>query len=355
MAELLIVDDDDTLRRWAEQVVQERGYSCDGAHNAVAAREQLQRSVYKLVLLHVNMSGESGIDLLAHIRSHHPGAAVLIVTGEDDPRLAMAAIEHGVYGYMVKPIDSGELLIHVASALHRRRRELERRRLNQRLQATANDHSERLESALRDLRLSETEVWTAQAETIFRLARLVELRGEETDHHLRRMSSFCEILARKAGFSEQHCELIRLASQLHDLGKVAIPDGILLKHGRLTPDEFEIIKGHAEAGYRMLAGSSSEIVQLGAVIARTHHERWDGSGYPRDLAGKDIPPEGRIAAIADAFDALTSDRVYRSAFPVKSAIETMQSERGTHFDPELLDAFIEVLGEIEAIRQTYLD
>jgi len=355
MTELLIVDDDAALRRWAERVVQERGYSCDSAEDAAAARERLQRSVYKLVLLDVNMPGESGIDLLAHIRSHHPGAAVLMVTGEDDPQLAMKAIEQGAYGYLVKPVGSGELVINVANALHRRRRELESRRLTQRLQATVNDRSERLEDALQDLQLSETKVWISQAETIFRLARLVEFRDEETGHHLQRMSSYCEILARRVGFSEQHCELIRLASQLHDVGKVALPDSILLKHGKLTPEEFAVIKSHAETGYRMLAGSASEVVQMGAVIARTHHERWDGSGYPRGLAGEDIPPEGRIAAIADVFDALTSDRIYRSAFPVKSAIETMHSERGRHFDPQMLDAFLAALGEVEAVRQTYLD
>ncbi len=355
MTELLIVDDDAALRRWAERVVRERGYSCDCAEDAVVARERLQNSVYKLVLLDVNMPGESGIDLLAHIRSHHSGAAVLMVTGEDDPQLAMTAIEQGAYGYMVKPVGAGELVINVANALHRRRRELESRRLTPRLQATVEDRGRRLEDALQDLQLSETRVWVHQAETIFRLARLVEFRDEETGHHLQRMSSYCEILTRNVGFTEQHCELVRLASQLHDVGKVAIPDSILLKHGKLTPEEFAVIQSHAETGYRMLAGSTSEIVQTGAVIARTHHERWDGRGYPRGLAGKDIPPEGRIAAIADVFDALTSDRIYRSAFPVKSAIETMQRERATHFDPELLDSFLQALPEIEAIRQTYLD
>ncbi|HUB36481.1 MAG TPA: HD domain-containing phosphohydrolase, partial [Solirubrobacteraceae bacterium] len=242
-----------------------------------------------------------------------------------------------------------------ANALHRRRRELESRRLTQRLQATVEDRSHRLEDALQDLQLSESKVWVSQAETIFRLARLVEFRDEETGHHLQRMSSYCEILARKIGFPEQHCELVRLASQLHDVGKVALPDSILLKHGKLTPEEFAIIQSHAETGYRMLAGSSSEVVQMGAVIARTHHERWDGSGYPRGLAAKDIPPEGRIAAVADVFDALTSDRIYRSAFPLKSALETMQEEGESHFDPEMLHHFMQALPEIEAVRQTYLD
>jgi putative two-component system response regulator len=270
-------------------------------------------------------------------------------------KLAMTAIELGAYGYLIKPVEAGELLINIANALHRRRAELENHRLVQRLRATVKESSDTLQEALQDLELSETKAWVSQAETIFRLARMVEFRDEETGHHLHRMSSYCQILAKQAGFSEERSELVRLASQLHDVGKVAVPDSILLKRGKLTPDEFEIIKTHAQKGYEMLADSTSKVVQLGAVIARTHHERWDGSGYPRGLADEDIPIEGRIAAVADVFDALTSDRVYRSALPVKSALQMMQDERGRHFDPTLLDAFMGAREEITEVRETYAD
>jgi len=355
MPELLIADDEDALRRWEERVMREQGYSCEGAADATEVRQRLSGESYQLALLDVNMPGESGIELLGHIRRAHPEVAVLMVTGEDSTELAMHAIEQGAYGYLIKPVAAGELLINVANALHRRRAELQNSRLLARLRDTVSERSSELEDALQDLELSETKVRVSQAETIFRLARMVEFRDEETGHHLHRMSSYCQILARESGFAEQHCELIRLASQLHDVGKVAVPDSILLKRGKLTPEEFEIIKNHAEAGFQMLSGSTSEVVQLGALIARTHHERWDGGGYPRGLIGEDIPPEGRIAAVADVFDALTSDRVYRSALPVKSAIELMRSERDTHFDPRLLDLFIQALPEIETIRQAYAD
>lgn len=355
MPDLLVVDDDEALRRWEERVLGEQGYSCDSACDASTVRERLKQGSYRLALLDVNMPGESGMDLLAHIRREHPEVAVMMVTGEDSTDLAMAAIELGAYGYLVKPVGSGELLINVANALHRWRTDAENRRLVERLQAMVKERSNTLEDALQDLELSQTQVWVSQAETIFRLARLVEFRDEETGHHLHRMSSYCEMLARKIGLPEQRCEFVRLASQLHDVGKVAVPDSILLKRGKLTPEEFEVIKSHAETGFQMLAGSTAEVVQLGALIARTHHERWDGGGYPRGLAGEDIPLEGRIAAVADVFDALTSDRVYRSALPVKSAIQMMQDERGRHFDPELLDAFFHERSEIEAIRQAYAD
>ncbi len=355
MTELLIVDDNDALRHWAERVVTEEGYSSEGAADAQTVRERLLQRSYDLALLDVNMPGESGLELLSHIRRSHPDTAVLMVTGEDSTRLAMSAIEHGAYGYLVKPVGAGELLINIANALHRRRRELEYQRLTQSLRATVQERNSTIEHAMQDLERSESMVSVSQAETIFRLARLVEFRDEETGQHLQRMSSYCEAIARQLGFTRGRVEQVRLASQLHDVGKVAVPDSILLKQGKLTVEEFETIKTHTEIGFQMLAGSASETVQLGALIARTHHEHWDGKGYPRKLIGEEIPVEGRVAAVADVFDALTSDRVYRSAIPVNSAAEMMWEERGAHFDPRMLDAFLAVRAEVEGIRQAYAD
>ncbi len=354
-AEVLIVDDDEALRRWARRVMEDNGYVCEGAASAREARERMNGGDYSLVLLDVNMPGESGMDLLAAIREQHPATAVLMVTGADDRQTAMAAIEQGAYGYMVKPVRAGELLINVANALFRRQREREGQRTMDRLQHEVEDRNHELVDALQDLQLSRSRVWVSQAETIFRLARLVEFRDEETGQHVQRMSSYCELLSRRLGMARGHSEMVRLASQLHDVGKVAIPDTILQKPGRLTPDERATIETHAQIGYEMLAGSTSEVVQLGGVIARTHHERWDGAGYPRNLSGDEIPAEGRIAAIADVFDALTSTRCYRPAFPVGQAIETMRCERAEHFDPAMLDAFIGARSEVEAVRRTYAD
>jgi putative two-component system response regulator len=354
MSRLLIVDDDQALRRWAARVLDDHGYQCDTVGDGVEARASLRASDFQLALLDVNMPGESGMGLLAHIRSEHPKCAVVMVTGEDSLELAVSAIELGAYGYIIKPAEQGELLINVVNALHRRRLELDSRQLLDSMHKAVVDRSQELAQALQDLQLSETRVWSSQAETILRLARLVEYRDEETGQHLQRMSSYCEILARQCGLDADGCEQVRLASQLHDVGKVAIPDAILLKPGRLTEREFATVKTHSEIGYEMLAGSSSEVVQVGATIARSHHERWDGGGYPRALAGEEIPQEGRIAAIADVFDALSSDRVYRPAFPPKVAIDMMRAERSAHFDPELLDAFLVALPEVEQVRHAYV-
>ena len=349
-AKLLIVDDEEPLRRWAGRVLEGHGYSCDSAPDAAAARERLEHGRHHLALLDINMPGESGIDLLTHIRRQHTDCAVVMVTGEDSIELAMTAIEHGAFGYIIKPAETGELLINVANALRRRSLELEALRTVKALHTAAMERGEALEQVLQDLRVSESKLWASQAETIFRLARMVEFRDEETGEHVRRMSSFCEILAYRSGSAGEECELLRLASQLHDVGKVAIPDEILLKPGELDEAERETIETHAEIGYKLLAGSPSPVVQLGAQIAHTHHERWDGSGYPRGLQGHAIPREGRIAAIADVFDALTSDRVYRTSFPLKVAIEKMQAERGRHFDAELLDVFLTAMPEVESVR-----
>jgi putative two-component system response regulator len=188
--------------------------------------------------------------------------------------------------------------------------------------------------------LVEKELERSYHETLRRLARAVEFRDNDTGEHIERMSSFCELIARGLSLGEQQCALIRAASTLHDAGKIAIPDEILLKPGSLTDRERAIMQTHAATGHQLLTGSASPLLQLAASIALTHHERYDGTGYPRRLAGHDIPIEGRIAAVADVFDALTSDRVYRPALPIDEAIELMDAERGRHFDPIILDTFL---------------
>jgi methanogenic corrinoid protein MtbC1 len=194
-----------------------------------------------------------------------------------------------------------------------------------------------------ELRKAFTELEIAQAETVKRLSMAVEFRDEDTGAHIERIGRFSTLLAEHIGLEPEHRELLGYAAPLHDVGKVAIPDAILLKPGALTAEERAIVETHAEEGHRLLWGSSSSILDMAATIALSHHEKWDGSGYPRGLEGEEIPLEGRIVAIADVFDALTSDRVYRPAFPVERAVEMMREQRALHFDPVLLDAFLEVL------------
>ena len=193
---------------------------------------------------------------------------------------------------------------------------------------------------------SEEQLRASYHETLARLARAVEFRDSETGGHVERMTSYCAAIAAQLGFDADRCELIREASTLHDAGKIAIPDHILRKPGPLTAEERTVMETHPTVGRDLLAGSDSPLLQLAATIAHTHHERYDGSGYPRRLAGDAIPVEGRIAAVADVFDALISERVYRPALSRDAALAVMRAERGRHFDPDVFDAFLRSLADV---------
>ena len=199
------------------------------------------------------------------------------------------------------------------------------------------------------------ELRLAQEEMVERLSIAAEFRDDEAARHVQRMSRYCALIARRAGESGEHTELIRTASVMHDVGKIGIPDSILLKPGKLTPEERRIMEQHSEIGYRILSGARSGILTLAASIAWTHHERVDGTGYPRKIAGDDIPAEGRIAAIADVFDALTSNKVYKKAFPLDQALNIMREGRGTHFDSGLLDLFLDAIDEVVGIQEQFAD
>jgi putative two-component system response regulator len=186
-------------------------------------------------------------------------------------------------------------------------------------------------------------------EVIVRLSGALTMRDEETGRHIRRMSNLSSFLAKRAELGHGAKDM-RLASALHDVGKIGVPDAVLLKPGPLSPEEQAVMQRHTVIGHRILSDSGSPLLQLGAIIALTHHEHWDGTGYPNHLSRNDIPPEGRITAIADVFDALTSNRVYRSALSIEETVRLMRTGRGTHFDPELLDLFFESIDEVPRVR-----
>ena len=190
-------------------------------------------------------------------------------------------------------------------------------------------------------------------QVVRRLGRAAEYRDNETGNHILRMSKISALLATRIGWAAEDCELMLHASPMHDIGKIGIPDHILLKPGRLTPEEWEVMKTHVQIGADILSDSDTDLLVLGRSIALSHHEKWDGSGYPYGLAGQDIPMEGRIVAMADVFDALTSERPYKQAWPVELAVEYMKNQAGTHFDPALLPVFLDALPEIMRIRDEH--
>ncbi|MEY3704373.1 MAG: hypothetical protein RLZZ561_1993 [Pseudomonadota bacterium] len=194
-----------------------------------------------------------------------------------------------------------------------------------------------------------------QREIIFLLGEAVEVRSQETGNHVRRVAEISRILAEEVGLSEREADLVQQASPLHDLGKIGIPDHILNKPGGLNPEELAIMRGHAEIGYRMLAGSHRKMLQAAAHIAHEHHERWDGKGYPRGLSGENIHCYGRITAVADVFDALLSDRCYKKAWPLEDVLDFLRTEKGTQFDPGMIDALFARLDDILAVRNRLPD
>jgi putative two-component system response regulator len=280
---------------------------------------------------------------------------ILILTADATLKSKRAALEGGAKDFVTKPFDPTEVLARVANLLDTRSLQVQLRRHNELLEDTVRERTEALTGAVQRLELAEEHRRLAQEETIHRLSLAAEYRDDETSRHIERMSRYCGILAARAGKSERESELLRIASKMHDIGKLATPDAILLKPGKLTPEEFEVMKGHAAIGHQILEGSRSELVRLGGLLAWTHHEKVDGTGYPRGLHGEEIPFEGRIAAIADVFDALTTDRIYRPAFPLDEVLSIMYAGRGTHFDADLLDLFLDSLEAVLATRDQIAD
>jgi putative two-component system response regulator len=347
---ILIVDDEEQIVSLVERLLSEQGYECLTAPNAAAARRVLELWPVELVLSDVNMPGESGLDFTREVLSTYPDTAVVMVTGLDDRRYADAALEFGAYGYVLKPFKTNELIINVRNALRRRTLEIESRDHRDDLEQTVLERTGALRDTIAQLERSDAELRRLREETIRRLSTAAEFRNQETGEHIVRMSLYCALLARLAGLGAERAEEIRIASPMHDVGKLGIPDQILLKPGRLTAGERKVMEGHTEMGHRILSGSGAGLLELAAQMALTHHERIDGTGYPRGLAAGEIPLEGRIAAVADVFDALTSDRVYRPAFDPEEARAMMTKERGGQFDADLLDLFFGAFDDVVAIR-----
>jgi PAS domain S-box-containing protein len=460
LARILVTDDRPEMLKTINRALGET-YICEFAGSVDEAREKLFAGTFELALCDVHAAGELGLALTEEIIEDHPGTAVVLVTGEEDPEVARQAFALGVHGYLVEPLQPGQLLITVASALRRRNLEItakalrlnlaerfqtiidmvpipiyakdishhyvvanakadelagvKRGRLVGRADAaimspgateatsgvegrlldggstydaeesmvvagvertyktvkfplidpesqitavcgisidiTAEKDAMRLrdelgaaqEQAIEELRLS-------RVETAERLAKAIELHDSSTGEHVNRMAVIASFLAHHLGLSPDHVQLLRAAAPMHDVGKIGTSAEILRKPGRLSAEERSEMERHTVIGHEILTNSESKLLRTAAVIALTHHERFDGTGYPHGLIGKEIPLDGRITAVADVFDALLSDRCYRPALSVTEAVALMEEGRGTQFDPEVLDVLLSHLDEALALR-----
>ena len=313
---ILCVDDDPDVLRALGRILTEAGHDCLMATRASEAHRLIAAHRVSVALCDIGLPGESGLELLSSLAKHRPAIATVMVTGRDDPQIADAALRLGAYGYLTKPFSANDLIIAVSIAARRR--------------ALDEESADQLERAY--------------LQTVSRLGRAIEYHDGETGAHVERVGQVANAIALELGLSGESAERIRLAAPLHDVGKIAVPSGILRKAGPLTPAERREVERHTDAGHRLLAGSGNELLELAATVAWTHHENWDGSGYPRALSADDIPLAGRIVALADVFDALRSSRPYRPALPDAEVYELLESESGRKFDPNVMAAFERVRG-----------
>ncbi|MCZ7583813.1 MAG: two-component system response regulator [Deltaproteobacteria bacterium] len=347
---ILVIDDEAQNRRVLEAILVSQGYEVIAAERGEEGLEAARGTDPDIVLLDIMMPGLDGYDVLAALKEddrtrHVPVVMVTALTQVED---RVRALDAGADDFMSKPVDKTEVRARIRSLLKVKAYNDHLRDYQKKLKAEVTERTNEVRLAFRKLE-------QASLETIVRLSRAAEYRDDDTGVHILRMSEYAAAVARHLGMSEEESRVILHAAPMHDIGKIGIPDMILLKPGKLTAEEWDVMRRHPVIGKQILEGSDFEIIQCGEIIAWTHHEKWDGSGYPRGLAGKEIPLVGRVAAIADVFDALTSKRPYKEPFPVERAHQIIREGRGTHFDPDVVDAFFEVQAQIRDVKERYQD
>jgi putative two-component system response regulator len=311
--------------------------------DALQGLEWARQHDFDLLICDYMMPGLDGIEFIAKLREmpDKQNLPILMITANDQKQIRYRALDAGATDFLTKPVDKVEFMA----------------RANNMLQLGANRKAlaDRAAWLAEEVKKATAEIVRRERETVIRLSKAAEYRDPETGAHILRMAHYSELIARALQLPKAEQELLLEAAPMHDIGKVGIADHILLKPGRLTPEEFEVMKQHAAFGYEILKGSESRVLQAGAEIARDHHEKYDGTGYPNGLVGDAIPIFSRIVAVADVFDALTSERPYKKAWSLERASEHIKASSGTHFDPQCVDAFFGNWDAVLEIRHRYQD
>lgn len=344
-ARILAVDDNPVNLVIIKNILRKDGYTqVETTDDPSSVAERHLRCEFDLILLDIHMPKLNGFEVMAQLQANAREGdylPILVLTADHCEATRHLCLSSGAKDFVSKPFERLEVLF-------RARNILEVRLLHKQL----INHNELLEQKVlkRTAQLAE-----AQLKLIECLGKAAEFRDNETGMHVIRMSRASHLLAKAMGLPSNECELILHASPMHDIGKIAIPDDVLLKPGQLQGDEWAKMKTHAEIGAEILESYDSELMQLAAVIARTHHERWDGSGYPAGLKGEEIPLCTRIVSVCDVFDALTSARPYKDAWPTEKAVNYLFSESGKHFDPEVVEHFSTIVDDVVALREAHPD
>lgn len=342
-AKILIVDDQP-----ANVTLIEKMLDIDGYINVISTTDPTQvEAIYleqnsDLILLDLNMPVMNGYQVLTKIREVDPDyPPIIVLTAQSDRESRIKALDLGARDFLAKPFDRVELMTRI------------RNMLEVRIMTKAIKNQNKILDGMVKVRTQELN--DTRLEMIRRLGRAAEYRDDMTGFHIIRMSRYSQQLALAAGMSEKDAEVLLNASPMHDIGKIGIPDRVLLKPGKLDAEEWKIMQTHVDIGVEILSGSDSNLMSMAAEVAQNHHEKWDGSGYPQELAGEEIPLTGRVVAVADVFDALTTERPYKEAWPVDKAVEFLKEQKGKHFDPRLVDLFIEIIPDILNIRDQYAE
>ena len=333
-ARILIVDDNPDLVWILQTLLEREGYSeFASCTDPACAVDTFLAFEPDIVLLDMHMPGRNGLDVMAQIREiTREFVPVVMLTGDRSPEVRLRALGSGANDFLTKPFEKTEVHLRIRNLLETRRLHQLLRRENESLEQKVAERTSDLERA--------------KVEILQRLAMASEFRDDCTGEHTQRVGQLCERMARVMGLSKRQVELIGAAAPLHDIGKIGVPDHILLKQGPLTTQEWQIMKRHTTTGARMLSNSVSPTLRLGERIALSHHERWDGKGY-HGVSGDATPLAGRLVTVADAFDAMTHPRPYKEALPVEAALEELREQRGRQFDPSVVDAFCDTYEDLE--------
>ena len=335
-AQIFLLDDEAANVILLQRMLQNDGYrNLQSATDSRAGLRQCLENPPDLLMLDLMMPHLDGYAILESLRAAwgaENSIPILVLTADASREACRRALALGATDFVNKPIDMMEVRLRARNLIHARLLDRQLRNVNAQLEARVSQRTRELERI--NLNLQES-----QTEALEKLAQAAEFRDDDTGDHIRRVGDCAEMLALRLGLSASEATLLNRAATLHDIGKIAIPDAVLLKPGKLSAEEFEIMKTHALTGAALLSHSRSPLMQRAETIARTHHERFDGTGYPANLAGEAIPIEGRIAAVADVFDALTHARPYKTAWPISDALAEIRRSAGTHFDPCVVEAF----------------
>lgn len=329
---ILMVDDEDANLTLLTNILRRAGYTqITALEDARQVPEVFERVQPDLMLLDLHMPHCDGFEVMETLKNYlEPDSyfPILMLTADSRPDVKQQALASGAKDFLQKPFDASEVRLRIQNLLEARSFHLQLQRQNEQLEQRVRERTKQLEDA--------------HIEMLVRLAKAAEYRDDESGEHIWRVARTASLLAFELGLANEQAELLLRASRLHDVGKIGIPDGIYLKPGKLTVQEFEVVKTHTTVGANLLSGGRSKLMNMAELIALTHHKRWDGTGYPQGLRGEQIPIEGRILAVADAFDAMTHNRPHRRALPVPKAVAEIKAGSAQHFDPQVVAAFLKL-------------